>query len=65
VKSNQGPERSCDGKVRHPNRRAAMGAMWAAIRDHDLNRSELTVYRCAFCESWHVGHRKNVRRRDR
>lgn len=48
--------RHCEGKRRYPDEKAARSAMRlcaAWMRDAD----RLDPYRCAFCGSWHFGHR--------
>jgi hypothetical protein len=47
-------ERACQGKARYSHRRRAKKS---ARRLKNLGvDGHLSVYRCPFCEQWHVGH---------
>lgn len=48
------PGRQCDGKVRHPDRRAARQARQRVGRRNA--DGHLTIYRCPWCASFHIGH---------
>lgn len=45
-------DNQCNGKMRHPTRRHA--------QDHKaaLGYQGMSVYQCAYCGDWHVGHNK-------
>lgn len=45
--------RSCEGKIRHPDRSSALQHIRAfgVRRDRDVE-----PYWCQFCNGWHVGH---------
>ncbi len=45
--------RSCTGKIRHQDRASALAHRAALLAAGD---TRLTVYRCAFCGGYHVGH---------
>ncbi|MET7333295.1 hypothetical protein [Nonomuraea sp. NPDC005650] len=49
--------RMCGGKIRHPNRRRALGHLRALAAANKAVDTRLNVYRCPFCLAWHVGHR--------
>lgn len=58
-------ESSCTGKVAHPDKAAALGAIAGLARRGALP-TMLTAYRCRFCSSWHVGNeRQRVKGRRR
>lgn len=48
--------RQCDGKVRHPDRRAARAARQRVRNLPDGEGTHLTIYRCPWCDAFHVGH---------
>lgn len=48
------PGRQCDGKVRHPDRRAARQARQRV--GHRDAGGHLTIYRCPWCDTFHLGH---------
>lgn len=48
--------KACDGKVRHGTESEALRTMFA-MRGRRLN-----VYRCSYCNGFHVGHRPRGRR---
>lgn len=55
----------CRGKVRHPTRAIAeaMRQRLLALTTETLRkRARLNVYRCRWCNFWHVGHRAPDRR---
>jgi len=43
--------KSCTGKVRHKEREGA------EIARKKTNSPFLNVYKCEFCDGWHIGHR--------
>lgn len=52
----------CDGKIRYPSKRQARGVKKRILAqeygEHVANR--LQVYKCKYCNFWHLGHsRKN------
>jgi hypothetical protein len=57
-----GKENSCGDKIPYESRDAALEAR-LALR-YELNRKGLTEYRCPWCPSWHIGHRKGWKSRD-
>jgi hypothetical protein len=48
-----GKERSCQGKVRHPNEASAKEA--ATMRSN--RKLQLVAYECPFCNGWHIGRK--------
>lgn len=50
---------ACTGKVRHPDRAAALDHLYQLGR-RGATTQTLAAYRCRFCKAWHVG---NVRKR--
>lgn len=46
-------QKACGTKIRHETERAAAGHMRRLERK---DRAKMNVYRCEFCEFWHVGH---------
>ena len=48
--------KSCDGKRQHDTQAAAIGHKMHLITYGTTNTGELWVYRCEFCNKWHVGH---------
>lgn len=50
--------RSCEGKKRHPSRAAARVHMHALITK---GAAPLNVYKCRYCQAWHVGHIRRYR----
>lgn len=45
--------RACEGKVAHPTHAAARQQLTRLLRNGSVR---LAVYRCKFCQHWHVGH---------
>jgi hypothetical protein len=56
--------RSCDGKKAHPTREAALDHFYRLVRA-GAAPAGLSVYRCRFCGSYHVGHAAKVPQRKR
>lgn len=50
-------KRVCEGKVRHPDRSSALTALLSLRRNRGAVTSQLGVYRCLACSTWHFGHR--------
>jgi hypothetical protein len=50
--------RAHDGKREHPNKKAAVDALWSLVRTRGSDPKRLTVYRCKRSAEphWHVGH---------
>lgn len=48
--------KSCDGKHQHEDKTKAIAHKMRLIKDGLAQRGELWVYRCEFCNKWHVGH---------
>lgn len=55
-------ERSCEGKFPHETKDQAKAHMANLIRKGNVL---LEVYRCMWCEKYHVGHRPRGRKRSR
>lgn len=54
--------RVCGNKQSHPGRLAALQNM-LGLRKRGANLALMSVYRCKFCGSWHIGHRPGAGRR--
>lgn len=54
--STKGRGCDCDRKVRHASRAAAITEMRRLV-SIGTAWNRLDVYRCKFCECWHIGHR--------
>jgi hypothetical protein len=50
----EGKDRSCEGKVRHPDEASAKEA--AVIRSN--RKLRLEAYECPFCGGWHIGRKQ-------
>jgi hypothetical protein len=50
-------DKGCLGKVRHHTRRDAMQVKKNMIKK-DKKHKRLAVYKCGFCEYYHLGHDK-------
>jgi len=50
-------QRSCGTKRQHPNMAAGYRHL-ARLAEKDSGAAEMCVYRCSYCNSWHVGHRQ-------
>ncbi|MET9339228.1 hypothetical protein [Nonomuraea sp. NPDC003804] len=48
--------RMCGNKHRHPSRRQARAHLRSLV-GAGQRRELLNVYKCWFCDAWHVGHR--------
>lgn len=48
------------GKVQYVNKAAATGHV-TSLRVNRGDGARLSVYRCAFCELYHVGNKRGVR----
>lgn len=58
-------QRTCLGKVPHPDREAAVEAMHSLARNRGAHLGSMHVYRCPHCATWHVGHRIGTGRKRR
>ena len=57
----QKTKRACWPKVQHPSRdKAAQHSAALVSRGVQGDLTRLRVYRCAHCDTWHVGHRGRV-----
>lgn len=54
--------RSCTGKATHESRTQALGHIHALAR-HGAAFTRYDAYRCRHCGAWHIGHRRNVKRK--
>jgi hypothetical protein len=54
--------RTCGRKIRHAYKLDAEEHLNSLIREGDARPGSMNVYRCPYCNGWHVGHRKHVRR---
>lgn len=54
--------RSCAGKRRHPSKAAAKSARASLVRSGLAYPGQMSVYACAHCGGWHVGHKPRRRR---
>lgn len=52
--------RECGEKVQFKTRREAEDSMWHVKRT--TLATQLTVYRCKYCNFWHFGHTRRRRR---
>lgn len=48
--------RSCQHKIRHDSKAAALNARKAWRRRCNYRSGHLNVYHCEFCDGWHLGH---------
>jgi hypothetical protein len=55
-------DRACEGKQGHDTRAQAQAHMHNLIRKGNVL---LEVYRCPWCDKYHVGHRSRGRKRSR
>lgn len=51
---------SCDGKVRHPDKGAALGVARIMRKKHPGEMYH--AYKCKFCGMYHVGHTGRLHR---
>lgn len=56
----QSKARVCGDKHRHETKESALEQYWSLVRS-GTHPAAMRVYRCKFCQCWHVGHR--MRRR--
>lgn len=54
--------RACGTKARHATKAEAEAHLWALVRDTGTRPGAMSIYRCPYCKSWHIGHRKRARR---
>jgi len=49
---------SHNGKIKYPTNNSAI----KSLTNHPKNmRDGLEVYKCTFCEGWHIGHKKEFK----
>lgn len=53
-------DQGCTRKKAYRSRREARRAVKRSARAWHEQRSDLTVYRCDFCDGWHLGHRRRT-----
>lgn len=50
---------ACGRKHKHASRGAAEAQLLSLLRMDDTNgRDRLHLYKCGFCDGWHVGHKR-------
>jgi len=52
---------SCERKVRHGTQGAALAALHKLAESTGARTSQLRVYRCTACKTWHVGNSNGAR----
>lgn len=53
--------RECGKKYPHNTKREAEAHKWSLVRG-GARPGAMQVYKCPFCQKWHVGHKKRRRR---
>jgi len=48
---------ACSRKVRYGHLQTAMKSLVELMKK---GRQDLEVYRCEYCEGWHIGHKPNL-----
>lgn len=51
-------ERACDFKIRYKSEHHATIALKNQIKSGNVKLYENKVYKCGYCDSYHIGHRK-------
>lgn len=52
--------RMCDRKFAFRRRKSALNALGKIRKSGRIVSSNLLPYKCPFCQSWHLGHSKEV-----
>lgn len=52
----------CRDKIRHPSRGKAEAALRALCQKQPEDAARLVAYLCIYCDGFHVGHKRKVRR---
>ena len=55
--------KQCEGKVRHPDRDAALAHIFSLVRKGKA-RGLMSPYKCRWCGAWHMGHKGQVTARE-
>jgi hypothetical protein len=58
-------DQACRDKIPHPNRASAVAHKYRLIATTGAHGCRFSVYRCQFCDKYHVGKSKPPRKRKR